>query len=487
MAEANPNQDMIESVPGRYTDNEYQAILSKFDMVVIANLHDEDFVDFGIMDSKKYATKLFRLMEQQGLNEEEFTMAVVLATAVKSKKRILNAMRKFQGLGWYRNVLNFYTNNVCQYTFEEHENSISVVHFSSSLPFLAARIWLQITREPTVEAFLNNLWAAQIYLSEDLMLRQKAWEQGFWTNTVKKGGKLYEGGADTGKFNPEYWKTKAADYYLLLNADGTRFSTNPRTLLYEVAYNEADIQAWINTRSVPAPRAARAPRQPPGGGAAGPGGPPPPQGPPRPGNPGGPNAQPAQDDPAVVEVGAAVLPGVAPGADDPAVLAAKVAVLPAVAPVAEQEQPQQQQQPLPGQQPQQQQPPAQGGGPQLPVPDPPAQQHLGPPGAEGLGQGGAEGGTALERVLAKFSLDQLGKAASDPMLAFLFDAHDEEEEKQLAEMSEDELRDRKTAIVDSILEREVEKRLGLDVNEEKLSTTFEPTRDWGEDEDDQEY
>lgn len=395
MAHANLNQDIIESVPGRYHQAEYEDILSKFDLLVISNLHDEDFVDFGVMDSKKYASKLLRLMEQHGLNQEEFTMCVVLATAVKSRKRILNAMKKFQGLGWYRAVLEFYNRATCQYSFEESEHTISVVHFSSSLPFLAARIWLQITQGPTVEAFLANLWAAQIFLAEDLMREQKAWENGFWTNTVTKGGKAFEGGVGTGKFNQDYWETKAKDYYLLLNADGSCFVRDERTRVYEAPYTRADIEAWIKTRAVPAPKAVRAPRQPPGGGAGGPGG------------PGGP------------------LPPKPPGQGDDA-----------------------------------------GLGGQSDLKDPPPQQsdskvakHSGSPSSGVSDHGAAGGGAAGAGFLASFTLDQLEKAATDPNMAFLFDATSEEEQQRMAEMTEDELRDRRVAIADTLLKEESLRRV----------------------------
>ena len=117
-----------------------------------------------------------------------------------------------------------------------------------------------------------------------------------------------------------------------------------------------------------------------------------------------------------------------------------------------------------GQQPEQ----AQGGNPLLTVPAPETQpeHHLGSPSSGVLGDEAAGGGAAGAAFLANFSLDQLGKAATDPNLAFLFDAIDEGEQRKMSEMTEDELRDRKEAIVNAVLEEEAIRRVGLDPDKE---------------------
>lgn len=228
---------------GSYSPEEYVAFVAQFDMDVISRLDPADFIDFGVMDSKKYATKLFRIMDDQRLSTEEKTMVIVLATAVKNKKRILNAMKKFQGKSWYNGVRNFYANNCVQYTNEEDDDTFSVVHVPSSVAWLTARIYLQMTSEPTVEEFLRNLWAAQLNLSPALMLKQREWEEDFWDNVVKKGGKNFE----KNKFNKDYWETKAADKYLLLDANGSVWGT-PDERSGKVAYTEERLKEWFKTK-----------------------------------------------------------------------------------------------------------------------------------------------------------------------------------------------------------------------------------------------
>lgn len=82
-------------------------------------------------------------------------------------------------------------------------------------------------------------------------------------------------------------------------------------------------------------------------------------------------------------------------------------------------------------------------------------------------------------LLAKMDLEQIGKAATDPRLAFLFEAADDEEKDMMAGMTEDQLRDRKAKIVDSVVQAEVARRLmaGPNANMENLTFTSEADDD----------
>ena len=220
-----------------------QVILSKFDMDVVRFLDPNDWLDFGQMNTKLYAQKLMRIMEDKQLNTEETTMVVVLAVAIKSRKRILRAMETFKNRQWYTNVKRFYAQSVCQYTGEETVSTFSVVHIPSSLPYLTARIWLQMVpkADATLDNFTSNLWAAQIRLDSDLLARQKTWERQFWNDVVKKGGPGFEKGG----FNESYWETKASDNYSLLKEDGSEYKPNLHS------YSKQDVEDWLKTRIDP--------------------------------------------------------------------------------------------------------------------------------------------------------------------------------------------------------------------------------------------
>lgn len=229
---------------GPYDYKEYTDVLSRFDVSILQDLNDEEFVDFGIMDSRKYANKLLRLAKEVGLNKEELTMVVVLATAVKSKRRISMAMTRFKDRRWYTKVQRFIGDTCRQYTSEEQHDTFSVVHIPSCVPFLSSRAWLEITVAPTLDGFYNQLWAAQIYMDEDCLDKQRKLEKVFWNETVKKGSNAFEKNG----FNEDYWKTKSGDQYPLLNSDGSIFG-NEEQKKGKAPYTEKDIEEWLDTKS----------------------------------------------------------------------------------------------------------------------------------------------------------------------------------------------------------------------------------------------
>jgi hypothetical protein len=101
-----------------------------------------------------------------------------------------------------------------------------------------------MTALPTVDTFLQNLWAAQMNLDADLMMVQKAWETGFWTDTVKKSS---NSGFEKHGFNVEYWETKASDRYVLLNVNGAPHGTDTQKSA-TTYYTRATVTAWIATK-----------------------------------------------------------------------------------------------------------------------------------------------------------------------------------------------------------------------------------------------
>jgi hypothetical protein len=232
-----------------YDSGEYLGIIEKFDLKTIAELDPQNFVDFGVMDSKMYATKMFRIMDDRNLDAIEKTMVIVLATAVKNKKRIVRAMQKFKGEKWYSAVSNFFKNNCCQYTWEEEDETFSVVHIPTCVPFLASRIWLQMTpkKDCTVMNFLQHTWAKQIFLSDDLLAQQYKWEENFWGKVVTKGSKNFEGRNGQGSFSPDYWKTGADDRYILIKGDGNLYGRAAQVQAIE-PYTEKDLKDWFDTR-----------------------------------------------------------------------------------------------------------------------------------------------------------------------------------------------------------------------------------------------
>jgi hypothetical protein len=73
------------------------------------------------------------------------------------------------------------------------------------------------------------------------MAIQKTWEEDFWTNMVKKGGRDFE----EGDFKEEYWMSKAADKYPLLRPDGSIYPTSLKCVCvsYRVIFSQ-DVRCY---------------------------------------------------------------------------------------------------------------------------------------------------------------------------------------------------------------------------------------------------
>ena len=103
-------------------------------------------------------------------------MVLTLSTAVKNRRCILSAMTRFEGEHWYNSVFAFFASKTVQYTLDKTPVKIATVHIPNSFPHTVSTIWLKITEKPTVDTFLDNLWAAQLRLDAQLMTRQKVLE-----------------------------------------------------------------------------------------------------------------------------------------------------------------------------------------------------------------------------------------------------------------------------------------------------------------------
>ena len=175
---------------GEINAADLRTLMRELNMEALDQLDPNDFVGFGMKNSSVYRALFVRMVKAANLSPEEGAVVVALATAVKSKKRNLEAMEIFSEAGWFKKVKAFFRDRTVQYTAQETPALFGVVH----IPFVAARAWVRFTLpvNRTVEFFLKNLWAAQMHLSPELMAEQWVWEFNFWTNVVRKGSNKYE-------------------------------------------------------------------------------------------------------------------------------------------------------------------------------------------------------------------------------------------------------------------------------------------------------
>jgi hypothetical protein len=97
------------------------------------------------------------------------------------------------------------------------------------VPDIASVLWLSLTPKPerTVDRFLENLWAIQLNLDEELSAIQLEWEKRYW-----------EEEGEEQEFDQEIWDQKASETYVLRCGDGTAFRPGS-------VYTRSLVQEWI--------------------------------------------------------------------------------------------------------------------------------------------------------------------------------------------------------------------------------------------------
>jgi hypothetical protein len=174
------------------------------------------WIGFGMKNSHIYRAKLEKAMLASKLTDSQRFMVYALAVAIKSQKRIMDSIDLFENKTWVDKVKRFYKNKIVQYTHQETADLFAVVHIPSCNPSLAMYIWsLQNPKAALNGEAINNFWFAQLNISDDLAIKQKAWEEVMWKTKITKGSVNFEKEG----FNLEYHKTKSADCYPLMNSD----------------------------------------------------------------------------------------------------------------------------------------------------------------------------------------------------------------------------------------------------------------------------
>lgn len=207
---------------------------------ILSQLNPKDFEMFGKMSSHEYRKIFFRITKD--LSTEARIWILILFTAIKSKPRVMAAMGKFKDQGWYTPTREFIMQKMVQYTKElpADQSKFAAVHVPHIMPSFTAICWLKITikEKRTVKNFLENLWACQMDIPNDLMERQKRWEIDFWDNRVVISRNVTRDNTPL-EFHENFWATKAADKYPFYLPNGKSMEVR----------SESDLQMWIDSWS----------------------------------------------------------------------------------------------------------------------------------------------------------------------------------------------------------------------------------------------
>jgi hypothetical protein len=220
-----------------------EELMHRVEWMKMDEIDPAEFENFGVRNSRIYREKFYRLMKASAMGKNECKWLIFMTCLLPSKKRLLDAMRKWDSAPWYPKVNRFINEKMCQYTSQEAADSsnYSIVHCPNAFPFYAAHAWALATGDDqrTVEAFLRHTWAAQLWIDDDMLADQKVYEKHFWNDLVKKGSGKYEQG-----FKEEYWQIKATDAYPLIFENGKKLE-----ITSDKGYSKKDLEDYLATYS----------------------------------------------------------------------------------------------------------------------------------------------------------------------------------------------------------------------------------------------
>jgi hypothetical protein len=225
------------------SDNDLTELMSRVEWMKMDDVDPNDYENFGVRNSRIYRDKFYRLLRASKMEKNESKWLIFMTCLLPSKKRLLDATRKRETAPRHPKANKSINERMRQHTSQEaaDPSNHSIVHCPNAFPFYAAHAWALVKPDAqrTVEAFLENTWAAQIWLDPDMLALQKTYEMHFWNDLVKKGSGKYEQG-----FKDEYWKTKSTDAYPLILENGDKLETTSNT-----GYTKKDLQAYLGTYS----------------------------------------------------------------------------------------------------------------------------------------------------------------------------------------------------------------------------------------------
>lgn len=177
------------------------------------------WVSFGKRDSHTYRTKFFSLMTAASLSNTEKFMVSFLFSVIKNKKRCLDALNNLADkatLSWYTKVKGFITTSTVQYTVEESDKKISVVHIPSCNPGVDLLSFCLMTKKETrtVENFFSRTTTVQLANDSECQEMSRAGYIKYWTQTVNKTNNTAL--VEAPSMNEEYYSTSASDNYFLI-------------------------------------------------------------------------------------------------------------------------------------------------------------------------------------------------------------------------------------------------------------------------------
>lgn len=191
---------------------------------VFASVDPSDFIAFGQKSSHTYRRDF--MLKTKDLTPDAKLGLILLFTAVKNKNRVMSEMRNMNIIKypWVKELMKFVSMNMVQYTseLERMPSAFAGVHVPHILPSVTTICWIMINTKVSSTNYLENLWACQMKLPDDIKKIQMEWEVNFWDNVVK-GTRSENRNTYVAGFQESFWRTKASDEYPFLTYNSEEF------------------------------------------------------------------------------------------------------------------------------------------------------------------------------------------------------------------------------------------------------------------------
>jgi len=221
---------------------------------LIGNVYDfikdyrekDQWETFGKRNSHTYRSKLYRLMNLNNLKIVDKFMVQFLLCVINNQKRCLEAMNAIPDQSskeWFKPVHNFIKNRCVQYTNEETNDKISVVHVPSCNPGMDMLTYALSTKKEnrSVEEMMKRKTAHQLALDAEMQAEAKEGYRYFWDVVVT--GSRNTNSKEKPMFREEYYRQSAGDNYLLITNEIEELVPEDA----ETGYTRMELKKWLDS------------------------------------------------------------------------------------------------------------------------------------------------------------------------------------------------------------------------------------------------
>lgn len=206
---------------------------------------------FGKKDSHLLRAKLFKLMKEAKLSNEERFMVFFFFAVIKNKKRVMESFdqlpEEIRALTSVVKAKQFINDTLVQYTSQETNKKFAVVHLPTTMPgldILLTAFILDDKEESLTNAICTKQTFAQINIDSSLQAINKTAQQLFWDTMVKKSkneARINKTVTDDLKFHEDYYETSAKDKYNLVNIKFKEIKPKDE----KVGYSKEELLSWF--------------------------------------------------------------------------------------------------------------------------------------------------------------------------------------------------------------------------------------------------